>query len=319
MYNYDFLKSNTLKYATHSNVVYIAINRFNLKCYIGITTKTLEARKKEHIVNALSRKLIRPFYNSIRGKGVDAYDWYVLEHCSSLNELFEREKYYIEHYNSYFYSENSNGYNLTFGGEGPYGMKLSDDVKLKISLNNRNRIVSEETRRKLSEANKGRIVSSNSRIKISNAHKGRYVGRKLTDEWKKNISLNSRSGDPDIKEKLSKALKGRILSEEHKSKLRKPRKNPRTKDHIEKLAAANIGTPSVVDMINMKWYNSYEEASNSTNIYINNIRNVAMGRRKTAGGLIFKRYIDLNEEELQLLINNLGYKPNYNKTDLKLK
>ena len=317
MYDFKRLKHNTEKYKEHSNIVYIAINKFNHKCYIGVTTNTIDVRKGEHITNAFTRSIKRPFYNSIRGRGEDAYDWFILEHKESLEDLFELEKQYIKKYNSYFFSKNSCGYNLTLGGEGSCGLKMSKESRSKISNALTGREVTIETRAKISKSNKGKKLSEETKNKISVAHKGRYVGRELTEDWKKNISMNSRSGDPDVKEKLRLAATGKKLNEETKQKLRKPKSQPRAKEHTQKIAEALSGSVSVVDISNMIWYNSYEEASNETGIYLNNIRNVAMGRRKTAGNTKFKRYIDLNEDELVLLISNVGYKPDYNKKDIR--
>lgn len=317
MYDFKRLKYSTEKYKDYSNIVYMAINKFNYKCYIGVTTNTIDVRKGEHLTNALTRNIKRPFYNSIKSRGKDAYDWFILEHKESLDDLFELEKQYIKKYNSYFFSEDSCGYNLTFGGEGSCGLRMSKESRLKISNASIGREVTKETRAKISKSSKGKKLSEETKNKISIAHKGRYIGRKLTEDWKKNISINSRSGDPDVKEKIRLAVTGRKLSEETKQKLRNPKSQPRTKEHTQKIAEALSGSVSVVDISNMIWYSSYEEASSETGIYLNNIRNVAMGRRKTAGNTKFKRYIDLNEDELTFLINNIGYKPDYNKKDIK--
>lgn len=49
--------------------------------------------------------------------GVENFSFSVIEECP-LQELDNKEVYYIEKYNSYIHFPNSNGYNLTLGGNG---------------------------------------------------------------------------------------------------------------------------------------------------------------------------------------------------------
>lgn len=88
--------------------------------------------------------------------------------------------------------------NMTIGGEGPAGRRLTDDHKRKISETSKGRKnppISEETRRKMSEAKKGKKLR---------------LGAKLSDETKKKISLSNMG--------KSKG-KGRVKSEEHRRKI----------------------------------------------------------------------------------------------------
>ena len=67
-----------------------------------------------------------PLYRAFRKYGIENFEFSVLEECSSL-ELNEKEKYYIEKYNSLY-----DGYNQTVGGDSAYTeaqLQYSQDVK----------------------------------------------------------------------------------------------------------------------------------------------------------------------------------------------
>lgn len=63
-------------------------------------------------------------HNAMRKHGKDGFIYEIVERCPQ-DVINEREKYWIEYYDSY-----NNGYNLTTGGEGVKNKKLSDKEKL---------------------------------------------------------------------------------------------------------------------------------------------------------------------------------------------
>lgn len=88
--------------------------------YIGKTITTEQERWSEHIYEALESS--NSNYNTILSKairkyGADNFKLTILEECKDNNYLLEREQYWIQYYSS-FYKDNSNGYNMTRGGEG---------------------------------------------------------------------------------------------------------------------------------------------------------------------------------------------------------
>lgn len=104
------------------------------------------------------------------------------------------------------------------------GKTLSEEHKAKISASCKGKPVSEETRAKLSAANKGRAVPLERRQKLSESQKG----RKFTPEHCAAISAGLQARvetlgfhhTPETREKLSKALTGRVTSEATKQKMR---------------------------------------------------------------------------------------------------
>jgi predicted DNA-binding protein YlxM (UPF0122 family) len=98
-------------------IVYLVTNKINGKKYVGITKKTLEQRKSQHIYVAKTEKGAK-FQHALRKYGEDGFSWEVIDKASTYEELLEKEIYYIEKYDSF-----RNGYNSTLGGEGFNGFE----------------------------------------------------------------------------------------------------------------------------------------------------------------------------------------------------
>lgn len=110
-------------------IIYKAINKINGKVYIGQTIKTLEGRRSEHLRDNKSNDYNSAFHKALRKYGEDSFEWEVIVHCGSKEEMDDMEFHYIKQYNSY----NSGGYNLTWGGEGCHGRKYSYETIKKMS------------------------------------------------------------------------------------------------------------------------------------------------------------------------------------------
>lgn len=97
-------------------LIYKATNPLTNKSYIGQTVKTLSQRAAEHKHKALCENdTSNKFHNAIRKYGYDIFEWSILEESETwdYDTLDEREKYYIELYDSV-----NNGYNTLYGGQG---------------------------------------------------------------------------------------------------------------------------------------------------------------------------------------------------------
>lgn len=133
--------------------VYKITNKLNNKHYIGITSKGISARIKEHIYTA-ERDPVFPIHRALNKYGKDNFTFELLDFsCNSWEELTEKEKYYINLYKS---NDREFGYNLTEGGDGIVGYKHTEEAKIKMSIASSGREVTEATRLKLSEAGKKR-------------------------------------------------------------------------------------------------------------------------------------------------------------------
>lgn len=81
-----------------------------------MTSRTLEQRWQEHCKD-INRVEIekRPLYSAMKKYGIEHFHMKKIEECS-IEDMSEREKYWIEYYGTF-----KNGYNATIGGDGrPY-------------------------------------------------------------------------------------------------------------------------------------------------------------------------------------------------------
>lgn len=99
-------------------LIYKITNKINGKCYIGQTIKPANTIWKEHCARAFyphetcQRKSL---YRAMRKYGLDNFNFEVLQDNIETHEQLDKaEIYWIDFYNSFI-----NGYNETFGGQGP--------------------------------------------------------------------------------------------------------------------------------------------------------------------------------------------------------
>lgn len=92
--------------------IYKIINNINNKVYIGQTAQTVDTRWKRHLIH-FSDGRDTPLYHAMKKYGVENFSIETIEECN-IEELDEKEKFYIKLYNSY----GQNGYNATLGGSG---------------------------------------------------------------------------------------------------------------------------------------------------------------------------------------------------------
>lgn len=108
-------------------IIYKATNKINNKIYIGQTTNTLEYRANQHFRETKSNKRKNTyFHNAIHKYGFDNFVFEEIDKANSIDELNEKEAYWIRYYNS---TDKSIGYNLDSGGSNCF---KSDETKRKI-------------------------------------------------------------------------------------------------------------------------------------------------------------------------------------------
>lgn len=108
-------------------IIYKVTNRINGKVYIGQTVGSLSARWKKHVKS----KNNAIFHKSIRKHGAENFTVEQIDVACSKAELDQKEKYWIEYYDS---MNRSKGYNMTAGGRsGAIDMKRSEETKRKIA------------------------------------------------------------------------------------------------------------------------------------------------------------------------------------------
>lgn len=104
--------------------IYKIENKINGKVYIGqsvnIETRWKDERKRAFNQNAHEYEY--PLSRAFRKYGLENFSFEVIEECLK-NELNDKEKYWIEQYNSFI-----DGYNQTLGGDNPSGGQPKEKI-----------------------------------------------------------------------------------------------------------------------------------------------------------------------------------------------
>lgn len=238
-----------------TGIIYQHLNIINGKCYVGQTSKSMDARWNKHLKDA-KRGSNCSFHCAIRKYGEDAFEHKVL--CEVYRETYKQlkevldyyENYYIEYYNSY-----TNGYNMTTGGEGLLGFKASKETKQKQS---------EQRKRELNPFY-GKHHSDEAKKIISEAAKLRYQG-------KDNPFYGKRHSE-QTKQKMSNIKRGKTLTDETRLKISEALKSkPFSESHRNNLSIANKSRAKLVLCIETGIvYNSLKDAAYQNNIDISDL------------------------------------------------
>lgn len=183
-------------------VIYCIKNKINGKEYVGLTKRSLKDRWKQHIQESNrenSWEWNTPLGRAIKKYGVENFEIFVLESCKTEQELRQKEINLIFERKSHV---DYGGYNLTKGGDGRLGYKLSDEIKIKIGLGNKGKTYTEETLHRMSVAAKKRSVGKPSPMQ----------GKKHTKEAKQKIisHLIGRKQSEETRKKRSESMKAFI-------------------------------------------------------------------------------------------------------------
>lgn len=267
--------------------VYAHTNLENGKRYIGITSQTPESRWKSghgYTHNPY-------FYNAIL-----KYEWNSFSHDILLSGLSEREAKIkeIELIDLYHTNNELYGYNLTKGGDGALGRKVSNETKEKIRMAHKGFTHTDVAKGKISRSlignqyAKGHKHSKETLKKISETAVGNQYakGNKLSAETRAKMSKSHLGMIPseETRRKLSKANKRRIVSDETKAKI----------------SASNTGNTYraiPIDMLTLnndfiKTFASAKDAADEIGIDNSSISKACKGRQKSAGGYKWRIHID---------------------------
>ena len=209
--------------------IYKITNKINNHSYIGLSTKVEERWKYHQSPYNQQRESYKNLYKAFKKYGIENFTFEILEECS-VQELGEKEKYYIAKYDTY-----KNGYNMTTGGEDNVGSahpnhKLTDEdvINIRIRYNNleRRKEVYELYKDRIGESGFGKIwkgeswkhimpevyTAENKEFHLHNTgNKGSSNGRsRLTEEDVLTIRTRKKNGEQlkdvyeDYKDKLTK-------------------------------------------------------------------------------------------------------------------
>lgn len=200
------------------------------RVYIGVTSRFKDRMAHYKKASNPSQTLVM---RSIKKYGFDVHKIEVIDTllCNT-TEALSKEMFWIRTFmsNKSKYPK-QNGMNLTDGGEGTLGYKMTkeqiasmsirnkgyrhtDEAKKKISeaskRNNIGKKVSEATKEKLRQANLGKKYSEDTKRKLSEIRKGKHINRIFSDEEKNKLSLmrKGKSHTQAAKFKISERSKG---------------------------------------------------------------------------------------------------------------
>ena len=175
-------------------IVYRITNKENGKSYIGITTKTIEARWAMHLnASDKGKCLHRPLYLAIKKYGADAFRMEMVCEAQTTDELRELEKHHISACGTFA----PGGYNATLGGDGLTGYRHTEATKRRLGELNSKRVFTAEMRATWSAASTGRVMP---REAVERA-RAKRIGGKRTLEQCARISAGRRAGKTPRKNK----------------------------------------------------------------------------------------------------------------------
>lgn len=256
--------------------VYAHINKINGKIYIGQTKHGDNPNRRWENGNAY--KGSPHLYSAIQKWGWDNFDHEII--ASNLTQE-EANKFEILLISKLDTTNKNKGYNNDSGGKN--GIP-TNEAKEKNRQSHLGMKMSEKTRQKMSESHKGKIVSNETRRKISEIHK------KLPNP------MQGKHHSEETKLKLKQSNAGKHHSEEAKEKMRLAKANvsdeTRRKISLANSGVNNYGAKPVLQFdlsgIQIQKWDLIQQASDSLKICRSSISECCNGKRKTAGGYIWK-------------------------------
>lgn len=121
---------------------------------------------------------------AIKKYGKENFVREILEFCSSIDEVAEKEKIYVNKE----WVKNKETYNLQIGGRYGHNGNLSDDARKKIIHWNKKNPLNEESKKKQSDQLKKIWEDPEKSKKLREGNKGKNKGRKHSPESCKNMS-----------------------------------------------------------------------------------------------------------------------------------
>lgn len=205
--------------------IYLITNLSNKKQYVGITKFSIEERFLQHT----RRGFI--LTEAIKKYGKEQFSIQLIEQNESIKKGYELEQYYIKEYGT----KVPNGYNLTDGGDGLYGVVIGDEdrkrrskVMKKLHKEKRTGMHgkkhTEETKKKMSETAKGKekpwLMGKKKSDEIREKIRQANIGRVLSKETRKKISENHHNVSGE-----NNPMYGKKHSEDTIEKIRQKQKN----------------------------------------------------------------------------------------------
>lgn len=271
-------------------IVYCITNKVNGKKYVGITIHSLEWRWNGHVKTVIDGYQ-SVFACTIRKHGVENFEPSVIEEVDSIDVLKEREVFWIANLKTYVGDEDSCGYNMTRGGDGTMGNKLSDESKNRQSIAAKGVKKSEAHKKNLSIGQRKRFDDPIKYQEYLDSRKDMDVSFRDTPEYKAKISKlhTGRKRSNETRERMSKAQMGHKVSIEARKKNSKRlignKYARRTPVH-----QIDINTGKIIATYESLWSASQAIGTKASGY----ICNACKGKSSSAHGYIWKYVDDVN-------------------------
>lgn len=245
--------------------VYLVTNKIDGNTYIGVTRFTSAKRWKEHIYKS-GHKPKTYLHRAIAKYGADNFIVTDIASCLFIDSVCSVEQDAIKSF--------SPAYNQTNGGEFTTGRRISKDVAARIAASNRGKKRTEEQNTRMSEI--------------------KELWFKEHPEWKAKFADQLKTARLKIDQ--VKRLEA-IRKAGSEGRMSRPMTEKRKQTQLQKLHSPEARAKSAktrqkpVECVSLNAvFDSLLEAAKMTGIHFSNISMACLGKRKTAGGMLF-RYI----------------------------
>lgn len=271
--------------------IYKIENKINNKVYIGQSTN-IQKRWKEHLNNYETHRYDYAIYKAMEKYGIENFSFEVLEECS-IEQISEKEQYWIKHFNSY-----NNGYNMTLGGDGVSSIDYQEirnlwekeysEKEICEKLNKNSSVISQILKKldidsqEIKERSKKHLQKEVEQYSLD----GQYINTfSCAEEVELKLKINARNIQNVCNVKSQYKSAGGYIWKYKEDKrdisffvLRKEKiENPQMKKVFQYSKNKEL----------LNEYISTGEAARKTGVSQQNISSVCRGKRKTAGGFFW--------------------------------
>lgn len=114
----------------NNGTIYIVKNNINDKVYIGQTIQQVKKRWHQHLKDARKGKTNMLIHRAMNKYGIEHFHYEVLEENISIDDINEKELYYIKEYDSI-----NKGYNMCPGGQKWRRKPINENVDIDEVIN----------------------------------------------------------------------------------------------------------------------------------------------------------------------------------------